>query len=82
MKKIIVLTFALLCAATTFAYTERNILQKQTDMERLKDMLILNQEWVTYPDYVNRKGGTPSWVRPRRRISVVEKSISIISGRW
>lgn len=56
MKKIIVLTFALLCAATTFAYTERNILQKQTDMERLKDMLILNQEWVTYPDYVNRKG--------------------------
>ena len=51
MKKIIVLTFALLCAATTFAYTERNILQKQTDMERLKDMLILNQEWVTYPDY-------------------------------
>lgn len=50
------MTFALLCAATTFAYTERNILQKQTDMERLKDMLILNQEWVTYPDYVNRKG--------------------------
>lgn len=56
MKKLILLTFALLCAASTFAYTERDLLQKQADVNRLKDVLVLNQQWVAYPDYSDRNG--------------------------
>ena len=56
MKKLILLTFALLCAASTFAYTERDLLQKQADVNRLKDILVMNQQWVTYPDYSDRNG--------------------------
>lgn len=56
MKKQILLLFALLYAASTFAYTERNLLQKRADLNRLKEVLVLNQKWVTYPDYNDRSG--------------------------
>lgn len=56
MKKLTLLFLAFLCATVTFAYTERNLLQKQADMNCLKDVLVLNQQWVTYPDYTDRVG--------------------------
>lgn len=56
MKKLTVLLLAILCATATFAYTERDLLQKQADIDRLKEVLILNQQWVTYPDYSDRAG--------------------------
>ena len=56
MKRLAFLFIALLCVTTTFAYTERNLLTKQVDMAQLKNMLVLNQQWVTYPDYTDRKG--------------------------
>ena len=56
MRKLILLIFTLLCGASTFAYTERNLLQKQADLNYLKDVLVLNQQWVTYPDYSDRDG--------------------------
>lgn len=56
MKRLALLFLAFLCATVTFAYTERNLLQKQADMNSLKDVLVLNQQWVTYPDYTDRAG--------------------------
>ena len=38
------------------AYEKRNLLQKEIDLADLKSSLILNQKWVTYPDYSNRIG--------------------------
>ena len=56
MKKLILLTLAFLCTTVTFAYTERNLLQKQANLDSLRDMLVLNQQWITYPDYSDRNG--------------------------
>lgn len=56
MKKLILSLLVFLCATVTFAYTERDLLQKQADINQLKEMLILNQQWVTYPDYSDRAG--------------------------
>lgn len=56
MKKLIVLIVALWGSVGAFAYTERNLLLKQADMERLKEVLVMNQEWVSYPDYADREG--------------------------
>ena len=47
---------SVLCTVQVFSYTERNMLTKQADVEKLKEVLILNQEWVTYPDYTDRSG--------------------------
>lgn len=56
MKKISLLILLLTCAVHAFGYTERNLLQKQADMERLKEILVLDQKWVAYPDYTDRPG--------------------------
>ena len=56
MKKIILLTVAFLCTTIAFAYTERNLLRKQADVNALKEMLVLDQKWVTYPAYADRAG--------------------------
>lgn len=38
------------------AYVERNLLQQQADIDKLKEVLVLNQEWVSYPAYTDRNG--------------------------
>lgn len=57
MKKISFILLLLICAANTFGYTERNLLQNQADQNRLKELLVVDQQWVTYPDYTDR----PAW---------------------
>lgn len=38
------------------AYTERNLLQKQTDLKSLEKVLVMDQKWVPYPAYKDRAG--------------------------
>lgn len=56
MRKLILLFLAFLCATNALAYTEQNLLQKCADINRMKEVLVLNQQWVTYPDYSDRDG--------------------------
>lgn len=53
--------FMLMCLllwATThlYAYEERNLLQKAADLEKVKSALVMDQKWVSYPDYSDRAG--------------------------
>ncbi|MDD3160386.1 MAG: heparinase II/III family protein [Bacteroidales bacterium] len=43
-------------AGPSLAYSPRDLLQKEADINRLKEVLVLNQKWVTYPAYSDRKG--------------------------
>lgn len=43
-------------SSESFGYTERNLLQKNADYEKVKASLVLNQEWVRYPSYEDRAG--------------------------
>ena len=56
MKKTILIILLLSCTVHIFGYTERNLLRNQADINSLKEMLVLNQQWVTYPDYHDRAG--------------------------
>jgi hypothetical protein len=38
------------------AYELRNLLQQQADISALKHMLLLDQQWVPFPDYYDRQG--------------------------
>lgn len=38
------------------AYEERDLLQKTATPEQLRDALVMNQKWVTYPSYSDRQG--------------------------
>lgn len=39
-----------------FAYTERNLLQKEGDLDKVKASLVMDQKWVPYPAYADRAG--------------------------
>lgn len=60
MKTKTILLSLLLCVLNiphTEAYTERNLLQKKiSSPAALKPLLVLNQAWVPYPQYSDRKG--------------------------
>lgn len=55
-NKHLIVILLLFLTVNMFAYTEKNLLVKKTDIENLKSMLIMNQQWVPYPQYNNRKG--------------------------
>lgn len=58
MKTVRIITFILLslCVSKVSAYAERNLLEQMTNPNLLKSALVLNQKWVTYPDYTDRVG--------------------------
>ena len=45
-----------LCAVQMFGYTERNLLCNRADAGQLKEMLVMDRRWVTYPQYADRRG--------------------------
>ena len=46
----------LLITLSAGAYQKRDLLQKQADVQTLTNWLVMNQKWVSYPDYSDRKG--------------------------
>lgn len=50
------IVFVFLSCIKVAAYTERNFLQHVAAQESLAECLVLNQEWVQYPSYKDRKG--------------------------
>lgn len=54
MKKSIFFIFLFALTVQIFASTERNLLTNTTDFAQLKEMLVMNQKWVPYPNYSDR----------------------------
>ncbi|MDH6535592.1 heparinase [Parabacteroides sp. 52] len=56
-SKLLFLFFILFFVSSKgFAYTEKNLLQKNADYEKVKTSLVLHQKWVRYPAYDDRAG--------------------------
>ena len=58
MKVLHSIIFAILCFCSieANAYSDKNLLQQKADPKLLKSALLLNQKWVTYPNYTDRTG--------------------------
>lgn len=48
------LLFGIIASAN--AYVERNLLQKAADISALESVLLMDRQWVPYPDYTDRSG--------------------------
>ena len=46
------LLFGIIASAN--AYVERDLLQKAADIPELKSVLLMDRQWVPYPDYTDR----------------------------
>ena len=55
-RKAFLVLFALVTAQFLFGITERNILQKEATIEKLKKELVTDKSWIKYPDYSDRTG--------------------------
>ena len=55
-KNIFTLLFSLLFIIQANAYTQKNLLQNFATLQKVESALVLNQEWVPYPDYNDRNG--------------------------
>lgn len=55
-KNGLLLILSIACFVQGYAYTERNLLQQAADLEKVKSVLIMDQQWVPYPDYTDRTG--------------------------
>lgn len=56
------------------AYTERNLLQNQISKADLKEILQLNQSWVTYPAYEERQEWNDFLVNIKIHSSITENN--------
>ena len=56
MKQFSCLMLFLILSYSGYGYEERNLLEKQADVIRLKEILVPNQKWVPYPKYTDREG--------------------------
>lgn len=41
---------------SSYAYEERNLLQKKAEIMDLKNQILPKEQWITYPDYADRTG--------------------------
>ena len=55
--KFFIITFLVFtCLFPAHAWEKRDLLRNSTNLSLLKEQLVLNQKWVIYPSYSNRKG--------------------------
>lgn len=55
-KNIFLSCILFLCALISQAYEKRNVLQKAIEQVQIENVLVMNQDWVPYPDYTDRNG--------------------------
>ena len=63
--------------ASANAYVERDLLQKAADIPELKSVLLMDRQWVPYPDYTDRN----FWEITGMITSNKEKNVWIMNGK-
>jgi len=56
MRKIIFFILLVISTLLSTAHEYRNILQQKATLAELKNWLVMDQKWVKYPEYTDRKG--------------------------
>ena len=56
MKNCLLVLLCALCALSSRAYTERNLITSQATRQQLETILVPDQKWVPYPAYTDRAG--------------------------
>lgn len=76
-----VLCILLMFTTTSFAYTERNLLQNSVTKEQLKEALVMNGAWVPYPAYSDREGWN-SLLNDEDRQTLINAGEKMLDYKW
>ena len=77
----IAFSLLIMFATTTFAYTERNLLQNSITKEQLKEALVMNCAWVPYPAYTDRDGWN-SLLSEEDRQTLIKAGEKMLDYKW
>lgn len=64
----------------SYATEDRNLLQKTVNADKLSEILILNQKWVTYPAYTDRVGWDK--LTGTLKVSIIQKGEENLTYKW
>ena len=80
MKRALLLCLILNIVTFINAHEYRDLLQNKADTSKVKESLILDQKWVTYPKYTNRAG----WDKLTKGVKeeIIEKGESELDYEW
>ena len=71
----------ILFVSTSYAYTERNLLQNSVTKEQLKEVLVMNGAWVPYPAYSDREGWN-SLLNDEDRQTLIRAGERMLDYKW
>ncbi|MCF3110017.1 heparinase II/III-family protein [Niabella sp. CC-SYL272] len=74
------LLLTMLVPGTSFAYVKRDLLQKQANVQQVKNMLLPREQWIPYPAYKDRAG----WDRltGSYKNAFIEKGNAALTYQW
>ncbi|WP_455584252.1 heparinase II/III domain-containing protein [Bacteroides sp.] len=77
---LIVSLFLLCDIATVWGYAERNLLQRNITKEQVKEVLLMDQKWVPYPEYTDRVG----WAKflGENAAAFIDKGEAMLDYKW
>lgn len=80
MNTSLILLFLILISIHFSTYAQRDFLTKSCKLEELKDLLVMNQKWVEYPDYTNRE----AWdtLLGSHKLSLIENGQAYLDYEW
>ena len=71
----------ILFVSTSYAYTERNLLQNSVTKEQLKETLVMNGAWIPYPAYSDREGWN-SLLNEEDRQTLINAGEKMLDYKW
>ncbi|MGV8093959.1 MAG: heparinase II/III-family protein [Mangrovibacterium sp.] len=80
MKKIIFFILLFTSTLLSKAHEYRNILQQKATVAELKNWLVMDQRWVKYPEYTDRKGWDA--LTGEFRDDMIKKGEEALSHEW
>ncbi|WP_248722425.1 heparinase II/III family protein [Seonamhaeicola sp. ML3] len=80
MNTSLILLFLIFFSIHYSTSAQRNFLATSYTQEELKEMLVMNQKWVEYPDYNNRE----AWnnLLGNHKVSLIEKGEEYLDYEW
>ncbi len=80
IKIVLISIFVTISVQSLYAYVNRDILLKQITREQLKEVLVMNQQWVTFPAYSDRQG----WDRILGNLKAfyIRRGESLLNYEW
>lgn len=80
MKQLLIILLVIAVGMNVNAYEHKDLLHKKADITKLSSLLILNQKWVPYPSYNDRKGWDE--LTGNNKDAIIHNGENVLNYEW